>query len=253
VGSGHGGFVALLRCIGFEAVGLELGPWLVEFSQKAFDVPILQGPIEDQEIEPGSLDFIALMDVLEHLPDPVATMRRCDSLLKPDGAVFIQTPRFPDPTTHADLKANNDLFLKMLIGDEHTFLFSVSSIRMLFGRLGYVHVDVQPALAPHDMFVVVGRTTLRKHAPDETDRALAQTSGGRLVQAMLDLHRRAEELQEAMAQKDRCIASLRSTLAAENRWLACLHSAFGLDGRSWSKSARKAAGRLRRMIAKRRS
>ena len=46
---------------------------------------MLLGPVEDQQIEPGSLDVIALMDVFEHLPDPVSTMRHCLRLLRPDG------------------------------------------------------------------------------------------------------------------------------------------------------------------------
>ena len=34
---------------------------------------MLVGKIERQGVEEGSLDVIALMDVLEHLPDPCAT------------------------------------------------------------------------------------------------------------------------------------------------------------------------------------
>ncbi len=251
VGSGHGGFVALLRCIGFEATGLELSPWLVEFSRKAFDVPILQGPIEDQVIEPGSLDFIVVMDVLEHFPDPVATMRRCGSLLKPEGLLLIQTPMFPEERTYADLVAHNDVFVKMLIGDEHIFLFSASSIRVLFGRLGYAHTEFQPAIAPHDMFVAASRTALASHTPDEIDSALVQTSGGRLVQALLDLHRRVDDLQGTLAQKDDYIVSFRTTLAAENKWLAHLNAALGMDTTSWPEFAGKVAGQLKRMIGKR--
>ena len=36
------------------------------------------------------------MDVLEHLPDPVATMRHCIDLLTPDGFLLIRTPKFPE-------------------------------------------------------------------------------------------------------------------------------------------------------------
>src|SRR4051812_39212567 len=70
LGSAHGGFVALLRWAGFDATGLELSPWMMNYARQTFDVPMLLGRIEEQAIEAGSLDVVGLMDVLEHLPDP---------------------------------------------------------------------------------------------------------------------------------------------------------------------------------------
>src|SRR3954468_21962046 len=73
LGSAHGGFVALLRQAGFDATGLDLSPAIVETARKTLGVPILLGPVEDQDIAPKSLDVIALMDVIEHMPNPVST------------------------------------------------------------------------------------------------------------------------------------------------------------------------------------
>src|SRR4051812_17165507 len=63
LGSAHGGFVALMRWAGFDAVGLELSPSIVAYARQTFDIPTLLGPVERQQIEPHSLDVIALMDV----------------------------------------------------------------------------------------------------------------------------------------------------------------------------------------------
>src|SRR5688500_8150391 len=46
LGCAHGSFVALLRWTGFDAMGLELSPWLVQLAKDTFDIPMLQGPIE---------------------------------------------------------------------------------------------------------------------------------------------------------------------------------------------------------------
>ena len=73
---------------------------------------MLSGPIEDQSIQSGSLDILALMDVLEHLPDPIDTMRRCLELLKHDGTLIIQTPRYPEGKTYEDLSNTHDPFLE---------------------------------------------------------------------------------------------------------------------------------------------
>src|SRR5581483_10733380 len=77
LGAAHGGFVAMLRLAGFDSTGLELSPWIAEYARRTFDVPTLQGPVERQPLAPGSLDLIAMMDVIEHLRDPVGTLSAC--------------------------------------------------------------------------------------------------------------------------------------------------------------------------------
>src|SRR5688500_8187753 len=84
LGCSHGGFVAVLQWVGFQASGLELSPWVVKFARQAFQIPLYQGKLEDQEIKAGSLDAVILMDVLEHLPDPVSTISAATTLLKKD-------------------------------------------------------------------------------------------------------------------------------------------------------------------------
>jgi len=197
LGGAHGGFVAMLRWAGYDASGLELSPWVVEFARQTFGVPMCQGPVEDQNIEQGSLDVIALMDVLEHLQDPVDTMKRCAVLLKPDGLFLIQTPCCRDDGTYDEMAARNDPFLNMLIPEEHLFLFSKKSIVTFFNRLGMDFTVFEPAIFGHyDMFVVAGKKPLRVHTLEEQEKALMATPGGRMVQAILDLDKQRRALEQ---------------------------------------------------------
>jgi SAM-dependent methyltransferase len=187
LGSAHGGFVALLRWAGFDATGLELSPWLVDYARRTFDVPMLTGPLEDQSLPAGSLDVIALMDVLEHLPDPVGTMRRCLDLLKPDGILVIQTPRYPEAMTFAEMQARQDPFLFQLKPQEHLFLFSQTALQEMFRRLGAGSVTFEPAIfAQYDMFPVVSRQPAAVQATEATEAALMASPTGRLVLALID-------------------------------------------------------------------
>ncbi|MGB9871741.1 MAG: methyltransferase domain-containing protein, partial [Anaerolineae bacterium] len=179
LGSAHGGFVAMLRWAGFEATGLELSPWVVEFARQHFGVPMLLGAIEDQQVEPGSLDMIALMDVLEHLPDPVGTIQHCLNLLKPDGVMIIQTPCYPEGKSYEEMVAEGNRFLELLKADEHLYLFSRQSIREFFHRLGAEHLAFEPAIFAHyDMFLVVSRVPLAAYLPDGIAKALSATPNG---------------------------------------------------------------------------
>src|SRR5215831_3687437 len=114
----------MLRGAGFRATGLEMSNWVVEFARKTFYVPILGGPVEDQRIEPNSLDVIALMDVLEHLHDPVGPMRHCLRLLKPDRILLIETPCYREGSTYEQMVTRSARSLETLQPREHLYLFS---------------------------------------------------------------------------------------------------------------------------------
>lgn len=190
LGCAHGGFVYFASVAGFDACGLELSPRIVEFASRSFGVPVLQGPIEDQNIQPGSLDVITAMDVLEHLSSPVATLERCASLLRNDGLLYLQTPRYPSPASFSELQARNDRFLSHLsVPREHLYLLSEDGIRRLLQQVGFEHVVFEKAVFDHyDMFVVASRTPFKPLA-DDAGELLLKTPTSRLLLALLDADR----------------------------------------------------------------
>lgn len=203
IGCSHGSFVALMRQAGYDASGVEMSPWVVEFGKKNFGVPITVGPIEVLNIEPGSLDVILLMDVLEHLQDPVGTMSICLNLLRPNGLLLIQTPQFKKGMDYQSLIQTKGAFLDVLKADEHLYLFSESSVFNLFRKLGAEHLYFEPAIFSHyDMFFVVSRAELQINIPEQVDSAMLSTSGGRLALAMLDLYEREKSLAKSLREAD---------------------------------------------------
>ncbi len=202
LGCAHGGFVALMQWAGFEATGLELSPWVVDFARQTFGVPVLSGPLEDQALTPGSLDIIVLMDVLEHLSDPVGTMRECLDLLAPGGFLLIQTPCYPKGKSYEAMLAEKDRFLEMLRAEEHLYLFSQSSVRRLFEQLDAPYLQVEPAIFAHyDMFMLVSRSPIipsTTGAEASREAILSQPPTARLVQALLDVQ---DHLRESEADR----------------------------------------------------
>jgi 2-polyprenyl-3-methyl-5-hydroxy-6-metoxy-1,4-benzoquinol methylase len=188
IGCAHGGFVAMLRQAGFDATGLELSPSIVRLARETFGAPILLGPIEDQPIEPNSLDAIVIMDVLEHLPDPQSTLAHCVQLLKRDGILLAQTPAYPPGTSLQQLQDEKHKFPLMLDPTEHLFLFSKPAVRELFRRLGAGHLEFIPAIFGfYDMSFIVSRRPLTWTDPAQRTAALCRTVEGRFIQALLDL------------------------------------------------------------------
>ena len=188
LGAAHGGFVALLRRAGFDATGLELSPWVAEYARQTFGAAMLQGPIEWQGLTPGSFDLIAMMDVIEHLPDPAGTLGVCASLLKPDGVLVVQTPEFVEARTLEQMREAKDPFLEQLRPKEHLHLFSRRSAGELMRRIGLGHVTFEEAIfARYDQFFVASRQAPVTFDADAARAALEATPDGRFVGALLDL------------------------------------------------------------------
>lgn len=189
LGSAHGGFVALLRQAGYDAAGLELSPFIVEFARKTFDVPMRLGTIESQDIPPASLNAILMMDVLEHLPDPIATLKHIASLLPEDGVLIAQTPEYRIGTRYEDLIAKEDPFLHHMRGkaSEHLQMFSRQSVQRVLAEAGLPAVVFEPAIFPqHDMYFVASKRPVPKQDRSRQEAALLATPGGRMTLALLD-------------------------------------------------------------------
>ncbi|HTS17796.1 MAG TPA: glycosyltransferase [Verrucomicrobiae bacterium] len=191
MGCAHGGFVSLLRWAGFDAAGLEISPSIADLARSIFDVPVLVGPVEDQSLGQNSLDVVVLMDVLEHLPEPLATIRQCVKLLRPDGVLLIQTPEYPAGKQYQQLVSEKSRFLEQLKPREHLFLFSQDSIKQFLMQAGLRNLSFEPAIFGHyDMFFVASRAPLPVRTPDDIAQQLCSQAPGRLVLALLDLDER---------------------------------------------------------------
>lgn len=229
IGCAHGGLVALLGWAGFHAVGLETERWVVDFARRSFGVSMLGGTVEEVELEKGSLDLVIAMDVLEHLPNPKATLERCFELLLPNGLLVIQTPCRPHRKSFEELASEHHPFAEMLLPDEHLFLFSERGIVELLERLG-AQVVFEPALfGQYDMFLVAGREPPRRGRPEEVSLALAALPTARIVAALLELYAAGEDhdamleqAEELRRHRDELVRQLRAA-GQRNEELAAHH------------------------------
>lgn len=92
VGCGAGGYLAVMRALGWDVTGVE---------PDATSRAVAQGEglrvvpsLAEAGFEPGSFDVIALNHVIEHLVDPVAELRSLRTLLAPDGLLGLATPNW---------------------------------------------------------------------------------------------------------------------------------------------------------------
>jgi len=187
IGCGHGGFVSMLRELGFDAMGIDLSPWVVDYARQTFGVTVRQGTLETLDLEPG-FACVAAFDVLEHLADPLETVRRGARLLAPDGVILLQTPCYrgegPD--------------WAMFQPDEHIYLFSEAAVRELLGRAGFKDIQVRPSLFPYDMWIAAGK--LPHHSL--TDVGPDRRRPPAVFRALLDLNAQTDALRRSLTEAE---------------------------------------------------
>ena len=93
IGTGVGQFVQMLVDEGSLCEGIEPSGLRREFARKRFGLDLSSETLEEPfwQDRQSSFDLITLWDVLEHVNDPVATLKAAFALLKPGGFLFIET------------------------------------------------------------------------------------------------------------------------------------------------------------------
>jgi len=131
VGCGPGYFLLEARHAGIAGVvGVDRNPWAIDEVRR-----------HGLEAHVGSLDVLAadrtfdavvMLDVLEHITEPVPFLAEIRRRLRPGGRVFIMTPNIR--SLLAQVSGQRWVSFKI---PEHVFYYSPHSIRLLLERCGF--------------------------------------------------------------------------------------------------------------------
>jgi 2-polyprenyl-3-methyl-5-hydroxy-6-metoxy-1,4-benzoquinol methylase len=92
-GCGGGYFLGICRKLGAMVQGIEPSPHGAALTRRQ-GIPVFEGSLEEYLATHGSerFDIITSNHVIEHVPDPVATLAGLRQLLAPDGMMTIAVP-----------------------------------------------------------------------------------------------------------------------------------------------------------------
>ena len=97
VGCGGGILAEAMAARGARVTGIDLGDKPLKVAQlhllesgQQIEYRLVAAETLAQEM-PGAFDVVTCMELLEHVPDPAATVRACASLAQPGGHVFVST------------------------------------------------------------------------------------------------------------------------------------------------------------------
>lgn len=132
IGCGMGFQLKAFHDDGWDVTGIEPDRGYCEFIADYHQLRALPTILEEANLADESIDVAVFLHVIEHVPDPLGTLRSIHRVLKPGGHLVIETPRY-------------DSLMFRLLGrrerslncNGHIYFFTTDSLRRLCEKAGF--------------------------------------------------------------------------------------------------------------------
>ncbi len=91
VGCGAGTLMRAASSEGWDVVGTEVAPAAAN-AVRAAGLDVRTGVLADLDLPRAGFDVVSVVEVIEHVPDPVGLLAESTALVRPGGAVYLTTP-----------------------------------------------------------------------------------------------------------------------------------------------------------------
>jgi SAM-dependent methyltransferase len=129
LGSGSGEFMFLAKAMGMSCQGIEPNEGYANYCTKKLGLNVANQTLEETTFSNASFDLIRLSHVLEHMRNPVRSLKVLHDWLKADGILYIEVP---DIEAEAALKMHGRLF-----HFGHILNFNPVTLRFAAGLAGF--------------------------------------------------------------------------------------------------------------------
>lgn len=155
VGCGTGDFLSFAYANGFSVIGTEPSTEAARLATSR-DLDVRNLTLEKFiEREPAQkFDVVVMINVLEHVPDPVRTVQQCKLVLTQGGILCIRVPNdFTELQSAAKEKIGGKPW--WIAVPDHINYFNFASLREMLSRLGFRTVYEQGDF-PMELFLLMG-------------------------------------------------------------------------------------------------
>ena len=129
IGCSTGLFLRAARRIGWAAQGLEYSPDSSHIAREQHHLDVKTGELQPGTYPSESFDLVTMWDVIEHVPDPYATLVQVHRILAADGQVLLKTPNADGLYPRLSLRLAGRLgFWGHAEPPGHLFQFSVATL-----------------------------------------------------------------------------------------------------------------------------
>ena len=222
VGCATGDLAEVLAEHGCKVTGIEIDPEAARQAEERCE-RVIVGDVArldlGAELDEESFDVVLLGDVLEHLKDPLQTLKRLKTFLCPEGYVVASIPNVAHGSVRLSLMQGRFRYRSLgLLDNTHLRFFTRESVEQLFKDAGLLITELRrTSRGIFDTEIEVDRELV----PDEVRRLVEADPEASTYQFVLTAHRFGEAgmlaqnirlLAEQIAKRDRIIYELNRKL-----------------------------------------
>jgi SAM-dependent methyltransferase len=132
VGSSFGFLLAEFKKDGWDVLGVEPSGTGCRFTGETHGIKAIYAILEEAGIASESFDVVLLNHVVEHLDNPLGTLREINRVLKPNGHFVLETPRYD--TLAFKLLGKRERSLNC---GGHIYFFTTETLKNLYEAAGF--------------------------------------------------------------------------------------------------------------------
>ena len=147
IGCGRGLLLSKLKHIGCKVWGTELSEISSRYAKENLKINVISRNLEDCMFDKDYFDVVTMFHSLEHMMSPMETTREIYRILKPEGTLIIELPRFN--SLYASIFRDKWFHLDV---PRHLYHFSDSTIGKLLASAGFNIVKEKHHALMYDSF-----------------------------------------------------------------------------------------------------
>jgi len=120
----------------YTPYGIELSEYAFSHAEKLFGKNIHHGTLSDHKFDDNFFSAITMIELIEHLPDPVHAINQCFKILRPGGVLVVQTANMNGKQAR-DLGENYEYFMP-----GHLSYFTAENLSMLLKTAGFRKIKI---------------------------------------------------------------------------------------------------------------
>jgi SAM-dependent methyltransferase len=147
LGAHVGRLIQVAAQAGWRAEGVELNPRTSAYAARATGLPVHRADLRDLVAEGRRYAAVTLIDVLEHIPQPVEALQGIRQVLQPGGWIAVKVPHGPNQLIKERIRGRVLRGYRPTVADNlvHVSHFTAGSLRMALERAGFVDVSITTA------------------------------------------------------------------------------------------------------------
>ncbi|HEX6910235.1 MAG TPA: class I SAM-dependent methyltransferase [Longimicrobium sp.] len=147
LGAHVGRLIGLAARAGWRAEGIELNPRTSAYAARATGLPVHRADLRDLQAEGRRYAAVTLVDVLEHIAEPVGALRAVRGVLEPGGWIAVKVPHGPNQLLKERIRGRVFRGYRPTVADNlvHVSHFTPRALRMALEQAGFTQIEIRPA------------------------------------------------------------------------------------------------------------